>query len=468
MDDHPFQVNDPIPVVQSDRQAKILLYLTGGDGNGNYSWVQTNEANATLANYTTGNFALSGNLTSLPAQEVNFRGDLANGTRAWGTLGIGRNKYLFQATGGNGSTPLLYEVTGNTATSPPVFSGKRKTRDSGNNVVDYSPAANLTTILNPASAALAIGTLLDVVPIADQPSYYWGFPAVDTSGNGTSVYLGRVLTTGNTTNPGNATRLTITSDANGTITTANATPTSVLFYPTTTSNSTASAVASFPIAQQVLLVQVSDFPSRYVALPVQAAGNSAAGWISLEDQTWFGNKTFTSNITVNGVAANITNNLNVGVVANVSQQINLRPTGTLNGTAAGDGYPVVALGNLNRGAGGPWVGSFQLGIYMQPSDFPGIYASYTAGGMQLTTGTIGNATGMLTATAGGINFGSNVTQIALGYGAFPFDFLQFTFPIGGALSAFGNVTGSRGNGTAFANLLTLLDSRGLIKNNTTA
>jgi hypothetical protein len=70
---------------------------------------------------------------------------------------------------------LLAEITGNNGATPPVHTAKRKTRDTSNNVVDYSPAQTFDKVLNPQETAWSSGTLIELVKIPDWPGWYWGF-----------------------------------------------------------------------------------------------------------------------------------------------------------------------------------------------------------------------------------------------------------------------------------------------------
>ena len=70
---------------------------------------------------------------------------------------------------------VLAESTANNGAIPPVHTAKRKTRDTSNFVVDYSPLETFTQVLNPQETAWANGTLIELVKIPDWPGWYWGF-----------------------------------------------------------------------------------------------------------------------------------------------------------------------------------------------------------------------------------------------------------------------------------------------------
>ena len=74
---------------------------------------------------------------------------------------------------------FLVEITGNSGT-PPVHTGKRKTRDTSNNVIDLSPEVDYTQILNPLETAWPDGTLVAIFPIPEYKDWWWGIP-IDTS-----------------------------------------------------------------------------------------------------------------------------------------------------------------------------------------------------------------------------------------------------------------------------------------------
>lgn len=93
---------------------------------------------------------------------------------------------LFEARGGlglGGTTtvadvvPILVQIVSSTGT-PPVHTAIRMTRDTGNNVVEYTPFTEYTQVLNPNSVPLPAGALLEAYEIEDWPGWYWVEPVI--------------------------------------------------------------------------------------------------------------------------------------------------------------------------------------------------------------------------------------------------------------------------------------------------
>lgn len=71
----------------------------------------------------------------------------------------------------------LARITGNDAATPPVYQATIETRDDANAVEDTYPVSTIENLLSPVGDTFATDELVYAVPIADQPGWYWGFPA---------------------------------------------------------------------------------------------------------------------------------------------------------------------------------------------------------------------------------------------------------------------------------------------------
>jgi hypothetical protein len=155
----------------------------------------------------------------------------------------------YGSTPTNAPAPVLAVITAHAGT-PPVFTAKRQTRDSGNNVIDYSPTETYTQVLNPKATVLASGVLVELYPIIDWPGWWWAEPVVLplTFGNTQTVHF---TDDGAGTISANAqTQLSVTSDASGLKLSGDSAPGTLKYYGTPSGSSAlgyqdfASAVAT--------------------------------------------------------------------------------------------------------------------------------------------------------------------------------------------------------------------------------
>ena len=68
----------------------------------------------------------------------------------------------------------LAEITETDGGTPPVYTAKRKTRDTDNTIIDYVPELLYDRVLSPDTGiTFDVGDLVVLVPIVDYPGYYW-------------------------------------------------------------------------------------------------------------------------------------------------------------------------------------------------------------------------------------------------------------------------------------------------------
>lgn len=93
----------------------------------------------------------------------------------------------------------LAEITEDDGGTPPVYTAKRKTRDTDNTVIDYVPELLYDRVLSTDTGVVfAAGDLVLLSPIVDYPGYFWAVP-ISPSAN--ASFLAR-LTTHNSDVPG--------------------------------------------------------------------------------------------------------------------------------------------------------------------------------------------------------------------------------------------------------------------------
>lgn len=180
---------------------RVYARITGNNANGSHSWVQVNEGNASLANYTTANFSLSGNLTELYALEVNNQ-NVANGCVVRLDLAYSNQFYLFNFNaGGNASLGNSNVFFGNVScitAGSTLANASLQTVANGTTLVGYS---NITTIqftrLMTNNATFGLTQPMALLPIGTNANDSFGnliylpIPScpADDKGNGNAGYV---------------------------------------------------------------------------------------------------------------------------------------------------------------------------------------------------------------------------------------------------------------------------------------